>query len=643
MLADLIRDQSSGARAPAAHREFTRLGQQHASDSRYVNKPQTRQGFGQPLAKRLFVHKHRRPMLLIPWHLLLPRPDQVAAMIRPSWKVWICLALSSISVPAVAADNVVREFANGSGPNAVGVIDASVDTETAGPQALYAGEHGDLFLLDQVNNRILQFDPKRPAGETRALEFSPELQPSDLIVRKNDILVWDGSVHTLTPTGDDNAPTRGLEEVNTRGADDEFTLSTFAQMGSQRPGNDTDLIEDNSRGIAKSQPHQRTRQYVASRGRGPVVVDVILDKGGASAHIEVRPRGEVKPIATLRLSVRDRLGAVEFLEIDNSGRMFVLAENIPPLAEGAAVFVARFSPAGSLDGIYELPLSQNASPSRRFVTVSADGDVYFLRTQKNAVEVVGVGFRSLKGNRLIDIRPPQVVSFGKPGREKQPLAAVRPLTRQQVVQTAFAFEGVQWNVSRSAYGPDPDTACTGFRRIRRPGYLHGKLGQEVRGMPYCWGCHGSLAQIRARLERGALAGNVCTRNAPRTDTVGVDCSAFVSAAWGLATHFTTAAIPAIASRLSNPWDLKPGDALNKPGSHVMLFLRLTPDRKAEVMESSPGACNGRVCRNVYPLASLLARGYVPVRFRALAGDNTVVAQRPEAGTERPAHARARAR
>ena len=117
-----------------------------------------------------------------------------------------------------------------------------------------------------------------------------------------------------------------------------------------------------------------------------------------------------------------------------------------------------------------------------------------------------------------------------------------------------------------------------------------------------------------------LAGNVCTHNNPRSDATGVDCSAFVSAAWGLATHFTTAAIPAISRRLDNPWDLQPGDALNKPGSHVMLFLRFTPDRKAEVMEASPGSCNGRVCRNVYPLASILARGYAPVRYRALANE-----------------------
>jgi hypothetical protein len=93
----------------------------------------------------------------------------------------------------------------------------------------------------------------------------------------------------------------------------------------------------------------------------------------------------------------------------------------------------------------------------------------------------------------------------------------------------------------------------------------------------------------------------------------------------LATHFTTAAIPAIANRIAAS-DLQPGDALDKPGSHVMLFLRFTADRKAEVMESSTGGCNGRVCRNIYPLASLLARGYEPVRYRALANDNSVVEQ-----------------
>jgi hypothetical protein len=131
------------------------------------------------------------------------------------------------------------------------------------------------------------------------------------------------------------------------------------------------------------------------------------------------------------------------------------------------------------------------------------------------------------------------------------------------------------------------------------------------------------------MQGGMMAGNVCTRNAPRRDVIGVDCSAFVSATWGLATHFTTMAIPSITKRLDNPWDLLPGDAFNKPGSHVMLFVRFTADRKAEVIEASPGACNGRVCRNVYPLASVLARGYAPVRFRGLANETVANVSFPD--------------
>ncbi len=544
---------------------------------------------------------------------------------------------------AGAADVVVKRFAGGTGQNAVGIIEASRDTEIDGPQALATDENGEIYLLDQVNGRIVGFDPKTPAAEARILEFPDQLQPTDLIVRKSDILVWDGSVHTLQPaTGKDNTSFRGLEEVTTRAADDQTVVSAFAQMGSQDPGDATELLDENTRAATTLKAQARPRQYVASRSAGSLVIDVIPDGDHSGARIEVRRQGETadRPLARLAVKVRDRLGAVEFLEIDRNGRMFIFAEDIPVSFGTAAAFVARYSPAGVLEGIYELPLS-NVPLSRRFVTVSSDGDVYFLRTQSSGVEVLGVGFRPVSSGKVIDLRvggssaPSAISAHG-------PITAVRPLTRQRVIETAFAFEGIQWQVNAAAYGRDPDNVCTGFAgRVRRPFYLHGKQGQQVRGIPYCWGCFGSLDQIRSKIEHGVLAGNICTHNAPRSDVTGVDCSAFVSAAWGLAHQFTTSAIPAIAQPVTNPFDLRPGDALDKPGSHVMLFLRFTSNQMAEVMESSPGACNGRVCRNVYPLSSLLARGYRPVRFRALVNDTSVVAQvapapeKPQTMAKRP--------
>jgi hypothetical protein len=524
-----------------------------------------------------------------------------------------------------AADNtVVKRFSNGATQNSVGIVDAAEDAPQDGPQAIYAADDGSLYLLDQVNSRILHFDARAPAAPVQSLELPENMRPTDVVVRRGNVYVWDGAPQALLPTGREDAPVRGLTQTRSTEAPDDFTLSAFAQMGSQALDSPDDLLGERTRAIPASR--KPARQFIASRGRGSVTADVTIDNKLNGAEVEVREQASSAEIARLRLRVRDRIGVVEFLEIDNGGRMFVLTENIPNNSKRpAAAFVVRFSPQGVQESIYDIPLQDSVALSRRFIAISPDGDVYFLRSRKSEVDVIGVGSRNVRANAVVD--NPSLTRF--PDNEariagKGLAAAVRPLTRQQVVQAAFGFEGLQWRLTPANYGADPDTTCTGFNRIRRPGYLSGKLNQEVRGVPYCWGCMGSLNQFRSRMANGVLAGNVCTHNEPRTDVAGVDCSAFVSAAWGLANHFTTAAMPAITTELANPWDLQPGDALNKPGSHVMLFLRFTPDRKVEVMESSTGGCNGRVCRNVYPLASLLARGFKPVRFNALQ-DQTVVA------------------
>ncbi|WFU57646.1 hypothetical protein QA639_09060 [Bradyrhizobium pachyrhizi] len=560
---------------------------------------------------------------------------------RSSW-IWLSIVGVVIAATGARADDaVVRSFAGGSAASMVGIVAASQDVELAGPQALSADGQGNLFVLDQINGRILQFDPKQPNTAPDILKMPGDVQPTDLVVHNDDIMVWDGGVRMLKAAPGQS--TRGLggdviqlEEVSSRGTDDQVAISAFAQMGSQALSSPTDLLDQNTRAAIVRTTRQPDRQYIASRSKGSVIADIIPDKGNAGVRVEIQTMVSNETIGQLGLRVRNQLGAVEFLEIDNSDRFYVLAEDIPSSGKNASTFVARYAANGRLEGIYELPL-ENTPVTRRFVTVSGDGDVYFLRTKPDGVEVVGVGFRPLGKVSVIDVRPSRTAAepAARPDIRFNATAAVRPSNRQQAIETAFAFEGIQWKLTPANYGSDPDSQCSGFSRIRRPWYLQGKVNQEVRGVPYCWGCHGSLANFRQRIESGTLAGNVCTRNEPRPDVAGVDCSAFVSATWGLSVHYTTAAIPAIAAPVTNPWDLKPGDALNKPGSHVMLFLRFTPDRKAEVMESSTGGCNGRVCRNVYPLASLLARGYVPVRFRAFADDQTTVSANAYQETEAP--------
>ena len=140
-----------------------------------------------------------------------------------------------------------------------------------------------------------------------------------------------------------------MEEVNTRAADDQTVVSAFAQMGSLDPGDANELLDENTRAATSLKPHSRPRQYVASRSAGSVVVDVILEDDHSGARIEVRRQGEAAgpPMVRLAIKVRDRLGAVEFLEIDRNGRMFVFAEDIPVSYGTAARFRCALFASGS--------------------------------------------------------------------------------------------------------------------------------------------------------------------------------------------------------------------------------------------------------------------------------------------------------
>jgi len=525
---------------------------------------------------------------------------------------------------ARAEDVVVKRFNAGTGFNSVGITagEEGEDKEEDAPQALYAGDDGKVFVLDQVNGRILHFDPANPTAPPQTLQLPPGLQPTDLVVKGDDIYVWDGTAHALKALGAADAPVRGLTETRSSEPLDDGTQSAFAQMGSQP------LPEDDisTRSLANPKTPDFSRQVVSTRGRGDLTVDIAQTDKGAGAELIIRQKGTTATIAKLDVRVRDRLGSVAFLEMDREGRSFVLLENIPnAVGEQAAAFVARYGPKGAIEGLYELPLASTTTVSRRFVTISPDGDVYFLRTQKTGVDIIGLGFRATPNAKILTTSAVQQPNYAALAiaQTKGMSMAVGPLTRDKIVQIAYGFEGVQWKLSEANYGSDPDQQCNGFAdRIRRPMYLIGRKDEIVRSVPYCWGCQGSLAQFVARVEKGALAGNVCTKNNVRFDVVGVDCSSFVSATWGLSSHFATSAIPSITKELASAWDLLPGDALDKPGSHVVLFLGFTPDRKAMVMEASPGGCRGNVCRNIYPLSSLLARGFVPLRYRGLLEDTT---------------------
>ena len=86
----------------------------------------------------------------------------------------------------------------------------------------------------------------------------------------------------------------------------------------------------------------------------------------------------------------------------------------------------------------------------------------------------------------------------------------------------------------------------------------------------------------ANCDAGLAAGSHKRHGVSQCTACGIDCSGFVAWCWGhqKGSHdFSTATLDGLGARLAgNVYkDLKPGDALNKPGSHVVLFAGYRAD------------------------------------------------------------------
>jgi hypothetical protein len=141
-----------------------------------------------------------------------------------------------------------------------------------------------------------------------------------------------------------------------------------------------------------------------------------------------------------------------------------------------------------------------------------------------------------------------------------------------------------------------------------------KADQEVVGVAYDWGGMDDRSAFDKKLAKSLAAGSHQEEGVSDC-TAGVDCSGLLSLCWGQKKKFGTQTIEQIAPRLKDInvlTDLKVGDALNKPGSHIVMFVGYNPDGTIDVYEAS-----GSQSRVVLTKGATWARfkQYVPVRYK----------------------------
>jgi hypothetical protein len=330
----------------------------------------------------------------------------------------------------------------------------------------------------------------------------------------------------------------------------------------------------------------------------------------------------------LQLPTVKTLGNVQVVSIDTSGNSYVLLEELGTSAQDTPVTtsVVKFSRRGEALARFRLPVDQVVFVPRRPVAVSPDGSVLFLAVSATDAQVirlseVPIGTEGTGGSTRA-ASPPydgdfQVLVRGSAHSRGGEARTTRPMTRTEVLTRAHRALTVQWTPSATNLGPE-QSFCDPIQpehRWKRPARLDGTAGTTVSAIPYRWGGYESVDQFLADIGRGKLAGDVCTCRQSQfgycitPNAAGLDCSGFVSQAWGIP-YFTTTGLKTFAVALPKFGELQPGDALNNAGSHVRLVESIDESSVVVLESATRKECQG-VCRQTYRFTTL--GNYKPIR------------------------------
>ncbi len=151
-------------------------------------------------------------------------------------------------------------------------------------------------------------------------------------------------------------------------------------------------------------------------------------------------------------------------------------------------------------------------------------------------------------------------------------------------------------------------------------------GEVNQGMPYKWGGFDDPASFDQGIAAGFAGGDVSSPAKRRADNLavstraaGVDCSGFVSRCLKLPRVHDTTQLPAVCEVLPSAQELQPGDLLNFPHRHVILFAGWKhADHLWVYFYETGGEPDWKPALKEAPLASLLALGYQPLRYIGMA-------------------------
>ncbi len=320
---------------------------------------------------------------------------------------------------------------------------------------------------------------------------------------------------------------------------------------------------------------------------------------------------------TVELRIPD-IGSLDYLG-SGGGLHYIYAESI---VQHAPVLVDRFvlvlDEKGNSKGRINLPRNQFVYMFREF-DVSPEGVLYHMQSSESGIHIIRWEYNSTLGDESASYpeKFSQIPHFnGKgipepesanPVLNKSGAATAAGVERSETLEIADAHVRHVWVATAANIGVTST--------VTTPEWI--KIGENV-SIPYKWGGWNTIAQFDAGIAAGKLAGDRNTSVVDWGNSVGNDCSGYVSICWKTGQKYGTATLSNVSRNLASVNDLLPGDATNKSGSHVRLFVEWTNDGKLLQAEATSSGNPGWFTR-YYTWTISGISGYVPIRYNKIQG------------------------
>jgi len=284
--------------------------------------------------------------------------------------------------------------------------------------------------------------------------------------------------------------------------------------------------------------------------------------------------------------------------------------------------IRKYSKDGALLGFYQLETKDLICMSPMYYKLGAEGEVFILECYKNEVRILRDGINTAYSTRsFVEVSYPCITENTPPNSKSTPPAVT--ISRNVVKARANSMKNQTWYLEQSSTVEiNSDTWLPKYIkdmiRESNPTYPVHMTGDDLKGIPYCWGgfngysANGTTLPLKKFSDaittfiwssRYPMAGNVKSvkDGAPagyKGGTVGLDCSGFVSSAFGYtekksANDFKTDTINFIT--ISQYSDVVPMDIFVR-SDHVMLVYAIEdPIAGVFSVVDATKTLEGRVC------------------------------------------------